>query len=192
MDGEAVRITCLDGTAESPPKEAREIHLDSTAYAEEGILFGGYYSYCRGINEEYYGWIKDPEAFATIPEQFVTDGAVFGRDSRVLTADELASLRFTPIGTADDSVTDLLELLADNPAAFYAGKSVVMVYLSENSLCRHTVTEVAVSEGKIHVTLTRSGEGAPEAEGERFVLIPVEDPRGDLLGAEVSFTVRDE
>ena len=192
VDGEAVRITCLDGTAESTPKEAREIHLDSTAYAEEGILFGGYYSYCRGINEEYYAWIKDPEAFAAIPEQFVTDGAVFGRDSRVLTADELASLRFTPIGTADDSVTDLLELLADNPAAFYAGKSVVMVYLSENSLCRHTVTEVAVSEGKIHVTLTRSGEGAPEAEGERFVLIPVRDPEGDLWGAEVCFTVRDE
>jgi hypothetical protein len=98
----------------------------------------------------------------------------------VLTADELASLRFVPIGTADESITDLLELLADHPAAFYAGKSVVMVYLSENSLCRHTVTEVAVSEGKIHVTLTRSGEGAPEAEGERFVLIPVRDPEGDL------------
>lgn len=192
VEGEAVTVTCLDGTAESTPKEAREIHLDSTAYAEEGILFGGYYSYCRGINEAYYAWIKDPEAFTAIPEQFITDGAVFGPDPRVLAAEELASLRLAPIGTADASVTDFIEDLGNDPAAFYRGKSVVMVYLSENSLCRHTVTDVSVSDGKIHVILTRSKEGAPEAEGERFVLIPVRDPEGELGGAEVSFTVREE
>jgi hypothetical protein len=48
---------------------------------------------------------------------------------------------------------------------------------------------VTVSEGKIHVTLTRSGEGAPEAEGERFVLIPVEDPQGELAGHTVTFEI---
>ena len=67
-----------------------------------------------------------------------------------------------------------------------------MVYLRENSLCEHTVTDVTVSDGRIHVTLTRVGESSGETVGSRFVLIPVNDPDGDLAEAEVGFTVKDE
>jgi hypothetical protein len=191
-DGTPVTVHCLDGTILTEVSEPLDARLDSTAYVEDGILFGGYYTYYRGINESYYDWVKDPEAYTSIPEQFVTDGAVFGIESRVLTADELDSVRFALTGTADASLSAFAETYNQDPAALYKGKSVVMVFLSENSLCRHTVTEVAVSEGKIHVILTRLGEGGTDAEGERFLLIPVRDPEGELAGAEVSFTVRDE
>lgn len=192
VDGSPVTVTCLDGTAESPAREVREVRPDSTAQVVDGVLYGGYFTYCRGINEDYYAWLKNPAAFAVGPDQFITVSAVFGEAPRVLTAEELADVRLLPTFAGDGDFTAFTEAFNRDPAALYAGQSVVMVYLRESSLCRHTVTEVVVSEGKIHVILTRSGEGAAEAEGERFLLIPVRDPEGELIGAEVSYMVKDE
>ena len=36
----------------------------TSAKLADGVLYGGYYTYCRGINEDYYAWLKDPAAFA--------------------------------------------------------------------------------------------------------------------------------
>lgn len=192
VEGSPITVTCLDGTAESLAREVREVRPDSTAQVVDGVLYGGYFTYCRGINEDYYAWLKNPAAFAVGPDQFITVSAVFGEAPRVLTAEELADVRLLPTFAGDGDFTAFTEAFNRDPAALYAGQSVVMVYLRESSLCRHTVTDVVVSEGKIHVILTRSGEGAPEAEGERFLLIPVRDPEGELVGAEVSYTVKDE
>jgi hypothetical protein len=192
VDGSPVTVTCLDGTTQSLVRETLDVRLDSSAKLADGILYGGYYTYCRGINEDYYAWLKDPAAFAFGPDQFITVSAVFGKAPRVLTTEELEAVRLLPSFSGNSDLTAFAETFNRDPAALYAGKSVVMVYLRENSLCRHTVTEVVVSEGKIHVILTRSGEGGTDAEGKRFLLIPVRDPEGELVGAEVSFTVKDE
>jgi hypothetical protein len=192
VDGSPVTVTCLDGATQSLVRETLDVRLDSSAKLADGILYGGYYTYCRGINEDYYAWLKDPAAFAFGPDQFITVSAVFGEAPRVLTAEELEAVRLLPSFSGDSDLTAFAETFNRDPAALYAGQAVVMVYLRENSLCRHTVTEVVVSEGKIHVILTRSGEGGTDAEGERFLLIPVRDPEGELVGAEVSFTVKDE
>ncbi len=192
VEGLPVTVHCLDGTAETAASEPLDVRLDSTACTEDGILFGGYYTYYRGINEAYYAWLADPEAYTSIPEQFVTDGAVFGKGARVLTADELAAVRFTLSGIADTSLSDFAEAYNRDPAALYAGKSVVMLYLTEDTLFYHSVTDITVSDGRVHVTLTRVGSGTGNTEGSRFVLIPVEDPEGDLAGATVSFEVKEE
>ncbi len=190
-EGTPVTVYCLDGTAETAAYETYEVKLDSTAYVENGILFGGYFSYYRGINESYYAWMLNPEAFTVIPDQFITVSAVFGTQSRVLTADELTSVRFTLSGTADASLAAFAEAYNRDTAALYAGKAVVMLQLEENALYGHTVTDVAVSDRRIHVTLTRTGESGGESAGTRFLLIPVDDPDGSLVGADVSFEVKD-
>ena len=191
VDGAPVTVTCLDGETQSETTEIRDVRVDSRATLEDGVFFGGYYSYCRGINEEYYAYLQDPEAYTSIPEQFVTVSAVFGETSRVLTAEELNTVRFAPTGTVSPAVADFTETFNRDPAALFAGKSVVMVYLTENYMCDHTLTDITVTDGRIHITLTRSVEGE-ELVGSRFILIPVEDPHGELLGADVGFTVRDE
>jgi hypothetical protein len=191
VDGAPVTVTCLDGETQSEATEIRDVRVDSRATLEDGVFFGGYYSYCRSINEDYYAYLQDPEAFASIPEQFVTVSAVFGETSRVLTVEELNAVRFAPTGTVSPAVADFTEAFNRDPAALYAGKSVVMVYLTENYMCDHTLTDITVTDGRIHITLTRSVEGE-ELVGSRFILIPVEDPHGELLGADVGFTVRDE
>ena len=66
-----------------------------------------------------------------------------------------------------------------------------MVYLTESYMCDHTLTGITVTDGRIHITLTRSVEGA-ELVGSRFILIPVEDPEGKLAGCDVSFAVKDK
>ena len=189
-DGSPVTVHCLDGSAETTALEIKEVRLDSTAYTESGILFGGYYTYCRRINEDYYAWLSDPEAYTAIPEQFVTDGAVFGSESRVLTADELAGVRFTLSGTADESLAAFAEAYGSDPAALYKGKSVILLCLTETSLCRHTLTDVTVFDGHVHITLTRES-GGDESVGTRFVLVPVSDPEGALAGASVTVSVVD-
>ena len=189
-EGQAVTVHCLDGSAETVPSEPREVRLDSTAYVDNGVLFGGYYSYYRGINEEYYAWLNNPEAYTSIPEQFLTDGAVFGSESRVLTSEELASVNFTLSGVADPSLADFAESYNRDPAALYKGKSVILLCLTEQNLYRHTVTDIAVSEGRVHVTLSREG-GREDAEGTRFILVPVSDPDGSLAGADVTVSVSD-
>lgn len=189
-DGAPVTVHCLDGSVETVASEPREAWLDSTAYADSGTLFGGYYSYYRGINEDYYAWLKNPEAYASIPEQFLTDEAVYGSESRVLTPEELASVRFTLSGTADASLSDFVETYNRDLAALYRGKSVILLCLTEASLYRHSVTDVTVSEGRIHITLTREG-GREDAEGTRWILVPISDPDGSLTGADVTVSVTD-
>lgn len=191
VDGSPVTVTCLDGATPSETAEIRQVRVDSTATVADGILYGGYYTYCRGINEAYYAYLKDPEAHAVIPEQFVTVSAVFGEDARVLTAEDLASIRLLPSFTGDADLTAFTEAFNRDPAALYAGKSVVMVYLTESYMCDHTLTGITVTDGRIHITLTRSVGGA-ELVGSRFILIPVEDPEGKLAGCDVSFAVKDK
>jgi hypothetical protein len=61
---------------------------------------------------------------------------------------------------------------------------VVVIPLTDTPLCAHTVTDVAVTDGRIHITLERLGASA--ATGSRFLLVPV---AGDLQDAEVSYTL---
>lgn len=191
-DGQPVTVTCLDGTTVSEAAEVRDVRIDSTACLENGVFFGGYFTYYRGINEDYYAYLREPEAYAAIPEQFVTVSAVFGEESRVLTAEDLTGLRLLPSFTGDADLTAFAEAFNRDPATLYAGKSVVMVYLTETALYGHTLTDVTVTDGRIHITLTRTGEDASDAVGSRFVLIPVEDPEGKLAGCDVSFAVKDK
>jgi hypothetical protein len=181
-------VICLDGQAETAATDTLEVKLDSTAYVENGILFGGYFSYYRGINEDYYAWLADPAAFSEGPDQFVTVSAIFGKTSRVLTADELASVSFTLSGTADPALAAFAEAYNDRSAPLYAGKSVVMLYLQESALRRHTVADVSVTDGRIRVTLTREAADTHGTVGARTILIPVDDPQGALAGAEVSYS----
>lgn len=192
VDGSPVTVTCLDGTTESLTREIREVRPDSSAKVADGVLYGGYFTYYRGINEDYYAWLKNPAAFAGGPDQFITVSAVFGETPRVLTAEELADVRLLPTFAGDGDFTAFTEAFNRDPAALYAGQSVVMVYLTESNLYRHTLTEVSVSDGRIHVVLTRTGEDAEDMVGSRFVLIPVEDPEGDLAGYDVSFEVKEK
>ena len=188
VDGAPVTVTCLDGETQSETTEIRDVRVDSRATLEDGVFFGGYYSYCRRINEDYYAYLQDPEAYTSIPEQFVTVSAVFGETSRVLTAEEVNAVRFAPTGTVSPAVADFTEAFNRDPAALYAGKAVVMVYLTENYMCDHTLTDITVTDGRIHITLTRSVEGE-ELVGSRFILIPVNDPDCDLAGYEVEVEV---
>ena len=188
VDGAPVTVTCLDGETQSETTEIRDVRVDSGATLEDGVFFGGYYSYCRGINEDYYAYLQDPEAYTSIPEQFVTVSAVFGETSRVLTAEEVNAVRFAPTGTVSPAVADFTEAFNRDPAALYAGKAVVMVYLTENYMCDHTLTDITVTDGRIHITLTRSVGGA-ELVGSRFILIPVDDPNGEMAGYEVEVEV---
>ena len=188
VDGAPVTVTCLDGETPSEATEIRDVRVDSGATLEDGVFFGGYYSYCRRINEDYYAYLQDPEAYTSIPEQFVTVSAVFGETSRVLTAEELNAVRFAPTGTVSPAVADFTEAFNRDLAALYAGKSVVMVYLTENYMCDHTLTDITVTDGRIHITLTRSVEGE-ELVGSRFILIPMEDPEGEMAVYEVEVEV---
>jgi len=191
VDGSPVTVTCLDGTAQSLVRETLDVRLDSSAKLADGVLYGGYYTYYRGINENYYAWLKDPAAFAVGPDQFITVSAVFGEAPRVLTAEELANIRLLPTFVGDGDFTAFAEAFNRDPAALYAGQSVVMVYLTESYMCDHTLTGITVTDGRIHITLTRSVEGN-ELVGSRFILIPVEDPEGKLAGCDVSFAVKDK
>ena len=188
VDGSPVTVTCLDGTTQSLVRETLDIRLDSSAKLADGVLYGGYYTYCRGINEDYYAWLKDPAAFAFGPDQFITVSAVFGTAPRVLTAEELEAVRLLPSFSGDSDLTAFAETFNRDPAALYAGKSVVMVYLTESYMCDHTLTGITVTDGRIHITLTRSVGGA-ELVGSRFILIPVEDPYGELAGYKVEVEV---
>ena len=169
--------------------ELRDVRVDSGATLEGDVFFGGYYTYYRGINEDYYAYLREPEAYAAIPEQFVTVSAVFGETSRVLTAEELTGLRLLPAFSWNEEVNTFAEAFNRDPAALYAGKSVVMVYLTENSMYDHTLTDITVTDKRIHITLTRSVEGE-ELVGSRFILIPVDDPEGKMVGYEVEVEVK--
>jgi hypothetical protein len=189
VDGASVTVTCLDGETHSEVTEIRKVRTDSSASVSDGVLYGGYFTYCRRINEDYYAYLRDPEAYTSIPEQFVTVSAVFGEDSRVLTAEELNTVRFAPTGTVSPAVADFIETYNRDCTALYADQSVVMVYLTEANLYRHTLTRVSVSDGCIHVVLARSGEAAEEMVGHRFVLIPVADLPGEPTGYTVTVEV---
>ena len=193
VEGLPVTVTCLDGITRSEAAEIRDVRVDSGATLEGDVFFGGYFTYYRGMNEDYYAYLQDPEAYTAIPEQFVTVSAVFGEQPRVLTVEELSDVRLIPTFTGNSDLIAFAEAFNRDPAALYAGKSVVMVYLAENSLYPHAVTGVTVSDGMIHVTLTRITEGgAPEMSGKRFILIPLDDPAGELAEAEVRVEVKDQ
>ena len=189
VDGSPVTVTCLDGETVSQASELRDVRVDSEATLEGDVFFGGYFTYYRGINEDYYAYLRSPEGYTAIPEQFVTVSAVFGETSRVLTAEDLTGLRLLTTFSRNEEVNAFAEAFNRDPTALYAGKSVVMVYLTENSMYDHTLTNVTVTDGRIHVTLTRSVEGE-EMVGSRFILIPVDDPEGKMVGYEVEVEVK--
>lgn len=192
VDGSPVTVTCLDGTTQSRAIEIREVHVDARAAWEDGIFFGGYFTYFRGVNEDYYAWLKNPSDFAFAPDQFVTVSAVFGNESRVLTVEDLTNLRFISDYGRNEAVNAFIEAFNRDSAALYAGKSVVMVFLHETALYNHTVTDVTVTDGRIHVALACTGKDAGALTGERFILIPVDDPEGMLAGYAVSFGIANE
>ncbi len=187
-DGEPVTVHCMDGATETA-REMRVVRADGTAYLQDHVFYGSYFSDIRVVNRDYYAWMDHPEAFDTAPDQFVVSGA-YGTESRVLTAEELAAVRFTSAGVADEAVLEYLEAYNDSPEKLYAGKAVVMLYLKENALCGHTVMDVTVTDGHIHVTVARKEGDAAQALGNRFILIPVDDPEGTLAGATVSYELR--
>ena len=189
LDGRALTVRCLDGTAQTAVQASKTVNLDGSAYLLDGVLFGSYMSEIRIVNEDYYTWRQNPEAFEKIPEQFIWDGA-YGIQSRVLTNEELALVTFSCAG--NPTVSDFAEAYNRDPQTLYQGKSVVMLYVSEESLYRHAVADVTVQQGnRIHVTLTRIEGDVGDAEGSRFVLIPVDDPDGTLRGAAVTYEIRD-
>jgi hypothetical protein len=189
VDGQAVRVRCLDGETYSDRLEERIVRLDATASVEDGILYGGLHSYCRGINEDYYRWLKNPAAFDEGPDQFVTVSAVFGTQSRVLTPEELEAVTLLPVGSIHPTVAAFAEAYNQDVAFLYAGQSVVMLYVAESDPTSLAVIEVTVGGGQIHVTLAPSESGAGATAGGRWILIPVSDPEGRLKNAAVTYTV---
>lgn len=189
VDGQAVRVLCLDGETDSDRLEQRIVRLDATASAEDGILYGGFHSYYRGINEDYYRWLKNPDAFDEGPDQFVTVSAVFGTQSRVLTPEELEAVTLLPVGSVPPPVAAFAEAFNRDAASLYAGQSAVMLYVAEPTLCTHTVAEVTVRDGQICVALAPSESDAAATASGRWILIPVSDPEGRLKNATVTYTV---
>lgn len=188
VDGGWVTVRCLDGNAETQTREVKEVRSGDTAYLDGDVFFSGYFSDVTGIHEPYYTWLKDPASVTVPPDQFMVSGA-YGDQSRVLTAEELTSVRFSSAGTADPDLLAFFAAYNTDPVALYAGKSVVMLYIRETAMYAHAVTEVTVTDGRVHVTVTRKAGDVATAQGNRFVLIPVEDPDGVLAGAAVSYEV---
>jgi hypothetical protein len=190
-DGQSVTVRCLDGDITPPTATPCEIKLDATASAADGILYGGYFSYVKRVNEDYYAWLRRPADFAEAPDQFVTVSAseALGGTARVLTSAELASIRFSLSGTDDPTLSAFAEAFNGDPEALYAGKQAVLLCLEEEALYRHAVTSVTVADGKICVNVARVGEAIGTSPGKRFILLTVQDPDGSLTGADVTWTV---
>ena len=188
-EGEPVTVHCMDGTAETA-RETRFVRVDGTAYLQDGVFYGSYFSDVRVVNEDYYAWLKAPETFGTAPDQFTVSGP-YGTESRVLTPKELAAVRFTSAGVTDTALSVYLDAYNHSPEGLFAGKTVVMLYLKENALYDHEITDVIVTDGHIRVTVTRGEGDAADALGDRFILIPLDDPDGTLAGATVSYELRD-
>lgn len=189
VDGRALTVRCLDGTAQTAVQASKTVNLDGSAYLLDGALFGSYMSEIRTVNEDYYTWRQNPEAFEKAPEQFIWSGP-YGIQPRVLTNEELSSVTFSCVG--NPTMAEFAEAYNRDPLALYQGKSVVMLYVSESTLYRHAVVDVTVQGNRIHVTLTRIEGDARDAEGSRFVLIPLDDPDGVLQGAAVTYEIVEE
>ena len=186
VDGRALTVRCLDGTDQTAVQASKTVNLDGSAYLLDGALFGSYMSEIRTVNEDYYTWRQNPEAFEKAPEQFIWSGP-YGIQSRVLTAQDLSSVTFSCAG--NPTMADFAEAYNRDPLALYQGKSVVMLYVSKSTLYRHAVVDVTVQGNRIHVTLMRIEGDASDAEGSRFILIPLDDPNGGLQGASVTFEI---
>ena len=189
VEGHALSVHCLDGTVQTAVHATRTVTLDGSAYLLDDVLFGSYMSEVRAVNEDYYAWLKNPDAFEKAPEQFVLGGA-YGIQSRVLTKEDLSLVKFSCAG--NPTVADYVDAYNRDPQALYRGKSVVMLYVSESTLYRHAVADVTVQGNRIHVTLTRVEGDAGDAEGSRFILIPLDDLEGALLGAAVTYEISEE
>ena len=99
VSGEPVTVTCLDGTTETKDSEAADVRLSGgTTLEENGVFFGGYLSYTGKLNTAYYTWLTNPEGFDKAPDQFITIQEIFGTQNRVLTAEELRSVRLSMQG----------------------------------------------------------------------------------------------
>lgn len=159
---------------------------------ENGAFVGPYGTDIRMVNEEYHAWLKNPDAFERAPEQFVV-GNAYGNQSHVLTADELAMVRFERV---DDPVyeylDDFIQAYNKDPAELYAGKSVVMLYVKSEALWEHVITDIKIGDGHIHVTLARVYDMVAQAEGNRFILIPIDDADGTLQNATVTFEISEK
>lgn len=189
VEGQPLTVRCLDGTTQTAARETKKVILRDTAYLQDGIFFGSYMSEVRLINEDYYTWLQNPDSPERAPEQFAPGGA-YGVHSRVLTAEELAGVQFSYTG--EDALAGFVEDYNRDPAALYAGKSVVMLYVSESALYRHGVIDVTVEGQHVHVTLTRLEEAVSQTAGNRFILIPLEDPHGSLRQATVTYEIAEE
>jgi hypothetical protein len=194
VSGEPLPVQCLDGTTVTAASEPADVWLSgSTALGEDGVLFGGYLSYTQKLNPDYYAWRTDPDGFEHIPDQFITVQEIFGTQSRVLTVEELRSVRLTAQGSTDDTLTAFLEAYNRDPAELYKGSSVVMLHMRDvEAFYRFTVAETVVTPDHVHVILEIiPEEDVIQLRSQQFVLIPVDDPTGRLADATVSFEIRD-
>ena len=192
VSGEPGTVTCLDGTTETKDSEAADVRLSGgTTLEENGVFFGGYLSYTGKLNTDYYAWLTNPEGFDKAPDQFITIRETFGTQNRVLTAEELRSVRLSTQGTTDDdSLVSFLEAYNRDPVDLYKGQSVVMILLDDMAaFYRFAVSEVVVTPDHVHVVFERLSDEAIQLKSKQFVLIPVDDPAGRLADATVSFEI---
>ncbi len=192
VDGHPLTVHCLDGTAKTRAYETRTVRLSGGNFLENGVFVGPYGTDIRMTNEEYNDWLKNPDAFERAPEQFVV-GNAYGNQPHVLTAEELAMVRFERV---DDEAYEYLDAFIQaynkDPSELYAGKSVVMLYVTSEALWEHVITDIDIGDGHIHITLARVHDMVGQAEGKRFILIPVDDPDGSLQNATVTYEIAEE
>lgn len=192
LDGRTVTVNCLDGSTSSRAFEIRTVNSDSSMLLENGNLFGGFFSYVRCINEDYYRWLRKLAEFDTAPDQFLLTTAPFGTDCRVLSPGEMADVRFTEDGITHPDLLEYIRTFNSDPSALFDGKTAVYLYLTDSGLYDHAVSEITVTDNTVHVILTRSGKAGIGMKVQRFALIPLDDPKGLLAGATVTYEIRDE
>ena len=194
VGGEPVTVTCLDGTTVTRAFVAADVKLSGgTTLGEDGVLYGGYLSYTGKLNTDYYAWLANPDGFDKIPDQFITTQEIFGTQNRVLTDEELRSVRLSVQGTTDDdSLVAFLDAYNRDSSDLYKGQSVVMILLDDmEAFYRFTVSEVVVTPDHVHVVFERLSDDVIQLKSKQFVLIPVDDPAGRLAEATVSFEIID-
>lgn len=188
VDGEALTVTCLDGETQTVARVRKILNVSTSKAVRDGVLFGEYWeTSATYISEDFYAWIKNPDAATEAPAQFAVESA-FGEESRVVTYAELQTIGlFCGLSSVTEETAAYLAAFNEDPLSLFAGKTVVALYVNESSMFEHEVVDVQVVDGQIVVTLARYDGMVPEAEGDRFVLVAVDDPTGALQAATVSY-----
>lgn len=191
-EGDPLTVTCLDGQTKTVARVRRVLEMDwSTSAALDYLIFSPYgRTDAMTVSEDFYAWLRDPESAAFMPDQFVVESA-FGTACRTLPPEELAGLWLSCLHPPTDAAADFVERFNSDPAEAFAGKTAVVLYVEESALYGHRVTDVQVSEGRIHVVLERLAGDVSDAMGERYVLLSVDDPAGVLQGATVTYEIQD-